>query len=72
MPTFGPISRDRLIRALRQLGFSGPYAGGNHSIMRRGNHNVPIPNPHEGDISMALLRRILRVAGVSRDEWEAL
>jgi predicted RNA binding protein YcfA (HicA-like mRNA interferase family) len=72
MPAFGPISRDRFIHALRQLGFSGPYAGGSHSIMRRGSHNGPIPNPHEEGIGVALLRRILRIAGVSRDAWEAL
>lgn len=72
MPPFGPIKRDRLIRALRQLGFTGPYAGGRHQLMRRGTLTVPLPNPHDEDISVALLKRILHVAGISRDEWEAL
>jgi hypothetical protein len=31
---------------------------------------VRIPNPHRGDIGVALLTRILRQAGISRDEWE--
>jgi len=30
---------------------------------------VIIPNQHEGDISVGFLRRILRQAGVSREEW---
>ncbi len=30
MPHPGPISRRDLIAALRQLGFSGPFARGNH------------------------------------------
>ncbi|MGH2461017.1 MAG: type II toxin-antitoxin system HicA family toxin [Chloroflexota bacterium] len=72
MPALGPISRDRLIRSMRQLGFTGPHAGGSHAVMRKGNRNVPIPNPHQGDIGVDLLRRVLRVAGISREEWEAL
>lgn len=31
-----------------------------------------IPNPHQGDISRGLLTRILRQAGISREEWEKL
>jgi len=39
--------------------------------MRRGNVAVTIPNPHKGDIAVGLLARVLRQAGVSREEWEA-
>ncbi|MFB6275309.1 MAG: type II toxin-antitoxin system HicA family toxin [Halothece sp.] len=37
--------------------------------MRRGNRTLIIPNLHQGEISVGLLTRILRQAGVSRDEW---
>jgi predicted RNA binding protein YcfA (HicA-like mRNA interferase family) len=37
--------------------------------MRRDNLTIIIPNPHQGDISAGLLQRILRQAGVTRDEW---
>ena len=37
--------------------------------MRRDNLTIIIPNPHQGDISVGLLQRILRQAGVTRDEW---
>ncbi len=40
--------------------------------MSRGDHDVPIPNPHKGDISISLLARILRDAGISREDWESL
>jgi predicted RNA binding protein YcfA (HicA-like mRNA interferase family) len=72
MPPWGPISRRRLIRTLCQLGFQGPGRGGRHEYMRRGNVSVTIPNPHAGDIGVGLLARILRQAGVSRMEWEAV
>lgn len=72
MPIFGPISRRELIAALKEAGFSGPYSGGKHQFMVRDSLRVRIPNPHRGDISRNLLRRILMQAGISQDEWENL
>ncbi|MFZ5818732.1 MAG: type II toxin-antitoxin system HicA family toxin [Chloroflexota bacterium] len=69
MSKLTPISWQELVRRLRDLGFEGPYAGGRHPQMRRDNVTVIIPNPHEGDIGVGLLQRLLRQAGVSRDEW---
>ena len=72
MPPFGPISRNDLIRALRQAGFDGPYSGGKHPFMIKGDLTLTLPNPHQGDIGRELLSRILRQAGISREEWEEL
>lgn len=72
MPPYGPISRTQLIRGLRALGFVGPLPGGRHMYMVREQTRVVLPNPHEGDIGVGLLARILRQAGVSRDEWESV
>ena len=72
MPPFGPIDRRKLIRALRKAGFAGPFPGGRHEIMIRGDARVPIPNPHRGDIKKNLLADILKEAGISRQEWEQL
>ncbi len=72
MPPFGAIKRHDLIRALRQLGFDGPFPGGNHQYMSKGQLKVSIPNPHRGDISKGLLARILTEAGISREEWESI
>jgi predicted RNA binding protein YcfA (HicA-like mRNA interferase family) len=72
MPQLGPIARQTLIRHLRQMGFQGPYSGGKHQYMVRGEVRLALPNPHHGDIARDYLARILRQAGVSRDEWEKL
>ena len=72
MPPFGPISRRGLIRALRKAGFDGPYTGGKHAFMVRGELALTLPNPHQGDIGRELLARILRQAGLSRREWKSL
>jgi len=72
MPAFGPISRKDLIRCLREVGFGGPYSGGKHSFMIKGNMTLTIPNPHKGDVGRELLARILRQAGITRKQWERI
>ncbi len=72
MPPFGPVKRKDLIRHLKQFGFEGPYSGGKHQFMVRGEVTVRVPNPHQADIGKELLARILRQAGVSREQWEEL
>jgi len=69
MPRLTPVSGNDVVKRLRELGFEGPYAGGRHPQMRRNEVTVIIPNPHEGDISVGLLSRLLRQAGISREEW---
>jgi hypothetical protein len=34
-----------------------------------GKPNIIVPNPHRGDIGVALLSRILRDADIDRDDW---
>jgi len=72
MPPFGPIKRKALIRNLKKLGFEGPYTGGKHQFMLRHDIRLAIPNPHKSDISQDFLARILRQAGIDREEWEQL
>ena len=71
MPAWGPVPRRKLIRSLRGLGFDGPFSGGRHQFMVRGDVVVTVPNPHGRDIALDLLSRVLRQAGVSRKEWES-
>jgi hypothetical protein len=40
--------------------------------MNRGGLVIRVPNPHKGDIGTALLLRLLREAGISREEWEQI
>lgn len=72
MPPLRPLKRLELIRLFKQLGFEGPYSGGKHQYMLKENLKVWIPNPHQGDISPALLAQILHQAEISREEWEEL
>jgi len=64
-----PVSWAELVRGLRKLGFDGPYQGGKHPYMIRGNLVLTIPNPHRREIGVPLLSRILKRAGVSKEEW---
>ena len=72
MPPFGPIKRKELVKALKQAGFEGPFAGGKHEFLVKGELRLVRPNPHQGEIGKELLARILRPANVSRVEWERL
>ena len=69
MSKLSPISWRDLVQRLRELGFEGPYSGGRHPQMRRGDVTVIIPNLHEGEIGAGLMKRILQQPGVSREEW---
>jgi predicted RNA binding protein YcfA (HicA-like mRNA interferase family) len=72
MPPWKPLKRRELVAALRRAGFTGPYSGGRHEFMQRGDLVITVPNPHGSDISIGLLTLILRQAGISRREWERL
>jgi predicted RNA binding protein YcfA (HicA-like mRNA interferase family) len=37
--------------------------------MIRGNLRLTVPNPHREKIGIDLLMRILRQAGISKEEW---
>ncbi|MCL4709372.1 type II toxin-antitoxin system HicA family toxin [bacterium] len=72
MPSFVPIKRKDLIYYLRQIGFDGPYSGGKHQIMIKGNLTLRVLNPHQSDIGKELLARVLKQAGISKEDWEKL
>lgn len=64
-----PISYKEFISKLRNFGFDGPFPGGKHQYMIKGNIRLTIPNPHRKEISVDLLIRLLRQAGISKEEW---
>ena len=72
MPPLGPIKRRDLIRHLRSLGFEGPYVGGRHQYMVKREIRLVLPNPHRSDIGRDLLAKILRQAGIDRDDCKQL
>lgn len=66
------ISRRKLIQNFKKLGFQGPYSGGRHAFMKKGDLKVRIPNSHVGDIASGLVSEILRQAGINKQEWNIL
>ncbi|MBL7208555.1 MAG: type II toxin-antitoxin system HicA family toxin [Dehalococcoidia bacterium] len=72
MPQLGPIKREDLIRYLRVLGFEGPFSGRKHQFMAKGEITLRLPNPHQTDIGLELLSRILKQARVHRATWQSL
>jgi len=69
MPRLVPIKRSDLIARLRRFGFEGPFPAGRHEFMIRNNFRLTIPNPHHEEVSVDLLSRILRQAGIERTQW---
>lgn len=70
MSRLSPVSWNELVRKLHALGFDGPVTGkGPHPLMWKGTARVMIPNPHRADISVDLIKKILRQADIDRDEW---
>ena len=68
-----PVDRRTLIAKLRRFGFTGPYTGGKHQFMAKGNLKLRVPNPHHAkDISPALLKEILRQAGIAIEAWDGI
>ena len=61
-----------MIRYLKDLAFEGPYSGAKHQFMVKGDITIRLPNPHQTDIGRELLARILRQAGISKEDWEKL
>jgi len=69
MAKISPLSHSDLIKKLKMFGFEGPFGGGKHLYMIRGKLRLTIPNPHRKQIGVDLLMRILKQAGISREEW---
>jgi len=69
MSKLSHVSHSELVKRLKTFGFEGPYSGGKHLYMVRGNLRLTIPNPHKQNIGVDLLTRILRQAGITREEW---
>lgn len=63
------VSHNELVRGLKTFGFEGPLSGGKHLYMLKGNLRLTIPNPHRQKIGIDLLMRILRQAGITKEEW---
>lgn len=64
-----PATWKEFVSRMKELGFDGPFFGGKHPKMKKGNLTVIIPNRHEPEIGVGFLKRLLRQAGISKEEW---
>lgn len=69
MAELRPVAWQDLTKRLNRLGFDGPYHGGKHPYMIKGNLVLTVPNPHRKEIGVPLLSKILKQAQVSKEAW---
>jgi len=60
------MKRKDLIRHLKMSGFEGPYSGGKHEFMVRGEITIRVPNPHQGDVAESCWRGFCVKPGSAR------
>ena len=69
MPKLSPIKHKTLVKRLKQFGFEGPFPGGKHLYMIKNEIRLTLPNPHRNEIGIDLLRKILKQAGISPNDY---
>ena len=71
MPRLTPLRSREVIDKLRALGYEGPIAGGRHSRMvhPRSGKIIPVPVHGGKDVSVGLIRAIIRELGITPEEW---
>jgi len=69
MPKLSPVSFNELVRKLKKFEFEGPYGGGKHLYMIKGDLRLTVPNPHRKEIGVDLLIRVLKQANITKEKW---
>ena len=72
MAKINPVSWKALVKKLKKIGFEGPYPGGKHPYMIKGDIVLTLPNPHKKEIGIDLLMRILKQADIDKEKWQGL
>ena len=70
MPRLPTVRPRRVVRALERAGFEIDHQTGSHIVLRRAsdNHRVVVPW-HNRDLGRGLTLRIIRSAGLTRDQF---
>lgn len=68
MPKLPVLRASEVVQALKRAGFIEMRQRGSHLRLKRGNLAVTVPM-HTGDLSMPVLRSILRQAQMTDDEF---
>jgi predicted RNA binding protein YcfA (HicA-like mRNA interferase family) len=71
MPKLPVLRSSQVVQALKRYGFVEMRQRGSHLRLKRGNLAVTVPM-HSGDLSLSVLRSILRQAQLTDEEFLAL
>ena len=73
MPRLPTVKPRQVIRALEQVGFEIDHQTGSHIVLRRASDGSRVVIPwHRRDLGRGLTLRIIKAAGLTRDEFIAL
>ena len=66
-----PLRPREIVRRLEKSGFKLTRQKGSHARYVKGPHGVTVPI-HPGEVPLAVIRSILKQAGLTSKEWEKL
>jgi len=70
MPRLPTVKPRNVIRVLERAGFEIDHQTGSHVVLRRGNDDSRVVVPyHNRDLGRGLTLRIIKSAGLTRDEF---
>ena len=70
MPRLPTVKSNQLIRALERADFEIDHQTGSHVVLRRASDNSRVVVPqHNRDLGRGLTLRIIKSAGLTRDEF---
>lgn len=73
MPRLPTVKPRQIIRALEQVGFEVDHQTGSHIVLRRARDESRVVVPwHSRDLGRGLTLRLIKAAGLTRDEFIAL
>ena len=73
MPRLPTVTPRRLVEALEKVGFEIDHQTGSHVVLRRSSDGARVVVPwHNRDLGRGLTLRIIKSAGLTRDEFEQL
>jgi predicted RNA binding protein YcfA (HicA-like mRNA interferase family) len=73
MPRLPAVTPRQLVEALEKVGFEVDHQSGSHVVLRRVSDGARVVVPwHNHDLGRGLTLRIIKSAGLTRDEFEDL
>jgi predicted RNA binding protein YcfA (HicA-like mRNA interferase family) len=73
MPRLPPVKPRQVLRALEKVGFEIDHQTGSHVVLWRDSDGMRVVVPwHSRDLGRGLTLRIIKTAGLTRDEFIAL